>query len=341
MSTRTEDPLSSSAHTIAAATLAALALHGAILGWFLVSGRTTGLFSSTLWHYGRWFLVAVPLAHWTITVYRDRRRHALPAVSFVFSTLGHALMAAVLVLLATRVQKKPLRLSPIAEVELVAAPTPPPPAPPPEAPPEPTPEPPPPTPPPAVRVRAHAPVVAPRPAPPSAPPPPPAATAPPPLMVTEELSNDPNADTVSTGNNTNYRGGDIASDGVSHQNPVHGARTGGTPGGTGQGPALPSTVGDSDLSARPRFSCDEDALRNFFPEEAQERGITGMRVRVRVTVDASGRITRATAIDHPGAGLDRAAERAVLNGCTATIPRARDGRAVGTVTTFRLNFELE
>lgn len=160
-------------------------------------------------------------------------------------------------------------------------------------------------------------------------------------MVAEEMSNDPNADSVPTGSNTNFRGGDIANNGVANQGPVRGARSDGVPGGTGTGPAQPSSVSDADLSSRPQFSCDDEALRNFFPEEAQERGITGMRVRVRVTVDASGRITRASAIDHPGSGLDRAAERAVLNACSATVPRARDGRAVSTTTTFRLNFELD
>jgi len=160
-------------------------------------------------------------------------------------------------------------------------------------------------------------------------------------MVAEEQSNEPSTDTVATGTNTNFRGGDIANNGVANQGPVRNADPNGVPGGTGTRPAPPSTVPDTDLSERPRIECDEDSLRNFFPEEAQERGLTGMRVRVRVSVDAGGRITRAQAMEDPGFGLGRAAERAVMNGCRATTPRARDGRAVSTVTTFRLNFELE
>jgi TonB family protein len=160
-------------------------------------------------------------------------------------------------------------------------------------------------------------------------------------MVAEEQSNEPSTDTVATGTNTNFRGGDIANNGVANQGPMRNADPNGTPGGTGAGPALPSTVRDVDLSERPRIECDEDSLRNFFPEEAQERGLTGMRVQVRVSVDASGHITRAQAMEDPGFGLGRAAERAVMNGCHASTPRSRDGRAVATVTTFRLNFELE
>ena len=160
-------------------------------------------------------------------------------------------------------------------------------------------------------------------------------------MVAEEQSNDPGGDTVATGTNTAFRGGDIANNGVANQGPVRNADPNGTPGGTGAQPALPTTVRDVDLSERPHIDCDEDSLRNFFPEEAQERGLTGMRVQVRVSVDARGAITRAQAMEDPGFGLGRAAERAVMNGCRATTPRARDGRAVATVTTFRLNFELE
>ncbi len=160
-------------------------------------------------------------------------------------------------------------------------------------------------------------------------------------MVADEQSNDPSADTVATGNNTNFRGGDIANNGVANQGPVRNADPNGTPGGTGTQPAPPTTVRDVDLSERPRIECDEDSLRNFFPEEAQERGLTGMRVQVRVSVDAEGHITRAQSMEDPGFGLGRAAERAVMNGCRASTPRARDGRAVATVTTFRLNFELE
>lgn len=224
----------------------------------------------------------------------------------------------------------------IAEVDIEVPPPPPPPPPPPE--PEPPAPPPPaaapaPVPPPSRTQRAETP-------PPAPPPPPPAPTAPPPLMVADEQSNDPSGDSVPTGNNADYRGGDMAANGVAGQGPVRNAQPGGTPGGTGTGPVQPATPGP-DLSERPRIECDDGALRNFFPEEAQDNNITNVSVRLRVTVDASGRITRAQALENPGFGLARAAERAVVNACTSSAPRGADGRAAGTSITFRLTFELD
>ena len=267
---------------------------------------------------------------------RPERPRAMPA-SFAGALALHALLALMLVGLSRLAKREVERAPIVSEVEIEAPPPPPTPEPPP----------PPPPPPPAAEPVAPPPVArATAPAPPRAeappPPPPPAPTAPPPLMVTDEQSNDPSTDTVATGTNNNFRGGDIANNGVANQGPVRNADPNGTPGGTGTQPApLPSSVRDVDLSERPRIECDEDSLRNFFPEEAQERGLTGMRVQVRVSVDASGAITRAQSMEDPGFGLGRAAERAVMNGCRASTPRARDGRAVATITTFRLNFELE
>ena len=264
----------------------------------------------------------------------DRPR-ALPA-SLAGAVALHGLLALLLVALSRMGSPHELPVPVVSEVDIEVPP--PPPAPPPPTPPAAAEPPPPPAPAPVARaVRAPRPVAE---APP--PPPPPAPTAPPPLMVAVEQSNDSSADTVATGTNNNFRGGDIANNGVANQGPVRNADPNGVPGGTGVRPApLPTSVSDADLSERPRIECDEDSLRNFFPEEAQERGLTGMRVRVRVSVDASGAITRAQSMEDPGFGLGRAAERAVMNGCHASTPRARDGRAVATITTFRLNFELE
>ncbi|TAK18588.1 MAG: hypothetical protein EPO40_36620 [Myxococcaceae bacterium] len=264
----------------------------------------------------------------------DRSR-ALPA-SLAGAAALHGLLALLLVALSRMARPHELPAPVVSEVDIEVPP--PPPAPPPPPPPPAAAEPPPP-PPPAPVARA---APAPRPVAEPPPPPPPAPTAPPPLMVADEQSNEPSTDTVATGANTGFRGGDIANIGVANQGPVRNADPNGVPGGTGVRPApLPSSVSDADLSERPRIECDEDSLRNFFPEEAQERGLTGMRVRVRVSVDASGAITRAQSMEDPGFGLGRAAERAVMNGCRASTPRARDGRAVATITTFRLNFELE
>jgi len=159
-------------------------------------------------------------------------------------------------------------------------------------------------------------------------------------MVAEEQSNEPSGDSVPTGNNANYQGGDMASNGVANQGPVRNAQPGGTPGGTGTGP-VQAAAAAPDLAERPRIECDDGALRNFFPEEAQDNNVTNVSVRLRVTVDANGRVTRAQALENPGYGLARAAERAVVNACTSTTPRATDGRAVSATITFRLTFELD
>lgn len=100
-------------------------------------------------------------------------------------------------------------------------------------------------------------------------------------------------------------------------------------------------VNPMNLADRPLIACNEDVLRNFFPETAIERGVTGMRVMLRVTVDGSGAIVDARATDDPGFGLGSAAERAVMTGCRSSVPRDRAGRPAATVVMFRMNFELE
>ena len=161
----------------------------------------------------------------------------------------HALLALLLVGLSRMAKAEVVRAPLVSEVAIEVPPPPPPEA---ETPPPPPPAAEPVAPPPV----AHAP--APRDNTP--PPPPPAPTAPPPLMVAEEQSNDPSADTVATGNNANFRGGDIANNGVANQGPVRHADPDGVPGGTGTQPALPSTVRDIDLTERPHIDCDEDSL---------------------------------------------------------------------------------
>lgn len=159
-------------------------------------------------------------------------------------------------------------------------------------------------------------------------------------MVTEEQSNDP-GDSVPTGNNTNYRGGDMAANGVANQGPVRNAQVGGTPGGTGTGPVTPPPPPGPDRSARASIDCDDGSLEGFFPDEARDEGIARMRVPLRVTIESDGRITSARASSDPGHGFARAAERALLSGsCSATPARNRDGQPVTATVTYAINFEL-
>ena len=100
----------------------------------------------------------------------------------------------------------------------------------------------------------------------------------------------------------------------------------------------------SDYSARARIECDEDSLRDAFPTAGQEAGITETVVRVRVTIDATGRVTGASAIEDPGFGFAAAAIRALQDSAVCRIRPARDreGRPVGdTVPSFRFNFVAE
>jgi len=161
-------------------------------------------------------------------------------------------------------------------------------------------------------------------------------------MVAQELSNDPSADSVPTGNNTDFHGGDMAANGAHNAGPAYHSQPGGVPGGTGHGPMQPpGEVAAGDLSARPRFEFDSDALRNFYPDEARDNNISGVRVRLRITVDASGRITRVQALNDPGYGIARAAERAVRNVFQATAPLDRAGHPVTSTVEYNLTFELE
>jgi TonB family protein len=157
-------------------------------------------------------------------------------------------------------------------------------------------------------------------------------------MVSDELSNDP-SDSVPTGNNTNYRGGDMANNGVANQGPVRNAQVGGSPGGTGSGPPPPPP--GPDLSARARIECEDGALEGFFPDQARDEGITGMRVSLSVTVDADGSIVSARATNDPGYGFARSAERAMRSGaCTATPAKNREGQNIRSTVSFTINFEL-
>lgn len=146
-----------------------------------------------------------------------------------------------------------------------------------------------------------------------------------------------------TGNNTNFQGGDMRADGTNNTGPAYNSRPGGQPGGTpgGTGTAPPAPPRLEDLSERPQIDCDENALREFYPDQARDEGISEESVEVRLTVDASGRITEARAVNDPGHGFGRAAERALRNACTATVPRDREGRAVSIPIRYRIRFQLD
>ncbi len=221
-----------------------------------------------------------------------------------------------------------------SEIELEAPP--PPPLPPPAPEPEVTP---PPEPPRVVEHHAHEP-----PPPPQAPvAPPPAPTQAAPIMTVEdEFSND--QEVAATGDNVNATG-DVASNGVIRPpgQGVTGAQFGGTPTGTGHGPARPAVAAATaaDYTARARFECDESSMRSEFPDAAAQAGITNMRVRVRVVVDANGRVGRVEALNDPGFGFAAAAVNVIRRHCEVTAARDRSGAAAADTKEFAIEFTLE
>lgn len=177
------------------------------------------------------------------------------------------------------------------------------------------------------------------------PPPPPAPTEAAPVMVVDEEFSNESQDTMPVGNNPNATG-DVASNGVVRApgQGVTGAAIGGTADGTGRSavtppPAAPPVI---DYSSRATVECDEDAMRDLFPEPAREAGISEMLVRVRIAVDANGRITRVLPLNDPGYGFVNAAERGLRMYCRAIPARDRDGRNVpDTIPSFRFRFVQE
>jgi periplasmic protein TonB len=158
-------------------------------------------------------------------------------------------------------------------------------------------------------------------------------------MVSDEQTNDPR-EGVPSGDNTNYQGGDMASNGVRNQGPARNAQIGGTPGSTGTGPVV---VEGPDLSeAAHGGSIDSDSLSNFYPSEARDQQISGVRVVVRVTVEPDGRVSAARSVTDPGNGFGRAAERLLLSGAVEFTPgKDRNGRPTRQTITYPVRFELD
>jgi TonB family protein len=155
-------------------------------------------------------------------------------------------------------------------------------------------------------------------------------------------------DTVAVGNNVNASG-DTSNDGVLRGpgQAVTGADHNGTRDGTGHGPATPVTPPPAapppvDYSSHAQLICEEDSVRDEFPEAAVQAGVTGEEVRVRVTIEPDGHVSRAVAANNPGYGFAAAAERVARNSACRTVP-ARDhaGNVVADTISFRITFRLD
>ncbi len=120
----------------------------------------------------------------------------------------------------------------------------------------------------------------------------------------------------------------------------HGAR-GGTPGGAGSGDGEDLLVRASDLSRRPEPPASRlrDLLRRNYPRDAQNEGIDG-DARVRVRVEADGRVRTLAVLSEDHAGFGAACRRTIREGGRWGAPLDRHGNAVPTIMTFRCTFTL-
>jgi len=117
---------------------------------------------------------------------------------------------------------------------------------------------------------------------------------------------------------------------------------GGTPGGTGSGEGEDLLVPPADLSRRPAPPASRlrDLLRRNYPREAQNQGIDG-DARVRVRVEADGRVRTLAVLSEDHAGFGAACRRTIREGGRWGAPQDRRGNAVATITTFRCTFTLD
>jgi protein TonB len=79
-------------------------------------------------------------------------------------------------------------------------------------------------------------------------------------------------------------------------------------------------------------------VRIPYPDEARRSGVSGS-VRLQVTIDAGGRVTRVSVISGPGFGLDEAAREALWK--FRFKPGARRGAQVGSTFEYTYTFELD
>jgi protein TonB len=116
-----------------------------------------------------------------------------------------------------------------------------------------------------------------------------------------------------------------------------GRQPSGAPGGTGSGPAIAA-----ELSIKQMPEVDTEACGRSigYPAEAERAGIEG-KVRLRVALDARGKVTSARVLRGLGYGLDQAAVEALTHRCRFTPAIAADGRpAPFVIESYTFAFEL-
>jgi len=119
------------------------------------------------------------------------------------------------------------------------------------------------------------------------------------------------------------------------------AAPGGKGGGTrGAPPGEPGAGGELAIKTMPEVDTDACGRSISYPPEAERAGIEG-KVRLRVALDARGRVSSARVLRGLGHGLDEAAVEALTRRCRFTPAIATDGRPVPfVIESYSFVFEL-
>jgi TonB family protein len=118
-------------------------------------------------------------------------------------------------------------------------------------------------------------------------------------------------------------------------------RAGGTPGGTGQGPAGPPLVAVENLSRRPDPpSAVGSFLQQLYPQDERRQGIEGV-ARVRLRIEPTGAVRFVRAVSSTSPSFAQACQRALERAGNWRPPLDQAGQPVATVINFRCDFEVE
>ena len=103
-------------------------------------------------------------------------------------------------------------------------------------------------------------------------------------------------------------------------------------------PAGPKFVPSYQLTEPPQVVSGGD-MRGFYPDDARKQGLEG-QVVLQITIDATGKVTRAKVVQGAGHGFDQAAVKGALSKLRFK-PAMLGGQPVGTEITYKVTFLLD
>jgi protein TonB len=119
-----------------------------------------------------------------------------------------------------------------------------------------------------------------------------------------------------------------------------GAKGRGARGSAPAAPGEPGAGGELSIKTMPEVDTDACGRSITYPPDAERAGVEG-KVRLRVALDARGRVSSARVLRGLGHGLDEAAVDALTHRCRFTPAIATDGRAVAfVIESYSFVFEL-